>query len=161
MNAEDLEAARGVAFRYIGYAARSRSELEKRLEREEYEPDIVQAVIAECEGAGWVDDQKFAGDWIADRADRKMYGKTRLKMELQRKGIDKDTLLEALDKVDDEGELKRALAAIQTKWKPDVYGMMDRREQQAEKQKLSGFLMRRGFNWATIKQVFAQLMPND
>ena len=37
MNAEDLEAARGVAFRYIGYAARSRSELEKRLEREEYE----------------------------------------------------------------------------------------------------------------------------
>ena len=118
-------------------------------------------MIAECEGAGWVDDEKFAGDWIADRADRKMYGKSRLRMELQRKGIDKDTLTEALDKVDDDSERRRALAAIQVKWKPDIYGMMDRREQQAEKQKLSGFLMRRGFNWTTIKQVFAELMPND
>ena len=52
-----------------------------------------------------MDDTKFAHDWIADRADRKKYGKTRLKMELQRKGIDKETVGEALDKIDDEDEL--------------------------------------------------------
>ena len=135
MKAEGLEAARAVAYRYIGYAARSRREIEKRLERDEFTPDIIQAILAECEAQGWVDDTKFAGDWIADRADRKKYGKTRLKMELQRKGIDKDTLNEALDKVDDEDELKRALAAAQSKWRPDTFFGLPREAQQAEKTK--------------------------
>lgn len=161
MSTEDLEAARAVAFRFIGYAARSRSEMEKRLEREAYAPDVIAAVVAECEAAGWVDDEKFAKDWIDDRADRKKYGKTRLKMELQRKGIDKDTLTEALDAVGEEDELARCRAAAQTKWKPDVYALLDRKEQQAEKQKITNFLMRRGFNWSTIKQVLAELAPNE
>ena len=157
----DIESARGVAYRFIGYAARSRSEMEKRLEREEFAPDVIAAVIAECEAAGWIDDAKFANDWIADRADRKKFGKTRLKMELQRKGIDKDTVSEALDKMDDDAELLRARGAAQAKWKPDVFALLDRNEKQAEKQKLANFLMRRGFAWSTIKQVLAELMANE
>ena len=152
-----IEEARVVAYRFIGYAARSRSEIEKRLERDEFTPEVIAAIVAECEAQGWIDDTKFAGDWIADRADRKKYGKTRLKMELQRKGIDKDTLNEALDKVDDEDELKRALAAAQSKWRPETFFSLPRDAQQAEKQKLSNFLMRRGFTWTTIKKVLAEL----
>ncbi len=159
--ADTMEEARAVAYRFLGYAARSRSEIEKRLERDEFTPEIIAAILAECEAQGWVDDTKFAGDWIADRADRKKYGKTRLKMELQRKGIDKETLNEALDKVDDEDEFKRALAAAQSKWRPDTFFGLPRDAQQAEKQRLSNFLMRRGFTWATIKQVLAELAPRD
>ena len=161
IDATDLEAARGVAFRFIGYAARSRNEIVHRLERDEFTPEVITAVLTECETNGWVDDEKFAKDWIADRADRKQYGKTRLKMELQRKGIDKETLTEAIEAVDDDDERKRALAAAQTKWRPDRVLGLSWAEKQAEKQKLTNFLMRRGFVWSTIKQVLTELMPNE
>ena len=161
MSSNDLEAARGVAFRFLGYSARSRKEIVERLERDEFTPAVIDAVLAECEINGWVDDDKFAKEWIEDRADRKQYGKARLKQELQRKGIDRETLDTALGEVEDEDEKRRALAAARTKWREESMQGLSREALHAEKRKLSNFLMRRGFTWSTIRQVLAEILPND
>ncbi len=152
---DDLEAARVVAFRFLGYAARSRSEMQRRLERDEFAPAVIEAVLAEVVARGWVDDAQFALRWVEDRADRKKYGRGRLAAELRRKGVDKDEVTAALDTVAEEDELERARQAAASKWKLESDDP-DRMAMQAEKKRVASFLQRRGFGWRIITQVLAE-----
>ncbi|HZT41046.1 MAG TPA: regulatory protein RecX [Chthonomonadaceae bacterium] len=160
MNKEELEAARAVALRFMGYTARSRAEVERRLTRAEFPPEVVTAVLDELEERGWLDDAQLAQAWVADRADRKKYGRRRLAAELKRKGVDKETLQEAVGAIADADEMERALAAARMKWHPEVLETADSSALQAEKRRLAEFLQRRGFSWEIITQVLAQLMAN-
>lgn len=161
MDTEALASARNIAARYLGYSARSRTEIARRLSREDFTPDIIEAVIAEMEAMGWVDDAKFANDWVGDRADRKHYGRTRLAAELQRRGVDRDTASEALDTLDEESELRRALEVARSRWKLEPGHAVDRAALEAEKRKMAGFLQRRGFGWPIITKVFHALTQNQ
>src|SRR5690348_5028226 len=160
MDKEILEAARAVAFRFLGYTARSRAEIERRLERAEFAPDVIAAVTAEMAAAGWLDDERFARDWVGDRADRKMYGRGRLAAELRRRGVDKETVAEALEPLDEESESRRAHAALKDRLRPELLAEADAETRQAEKRKLAGFLQRRGFSWQIITQVLDEAMKN-
>jgi regulatory protein len=156
----DIEAARVVAFRFLGYSARSRAEIQKRLERDEFPDKIITQVIGELETAGYLDDTKFAQDWVEDRADRKRYGRTRLAAELNRKGVDRESIQEALEGMDEDAEFGRALRAAEAKWDPETLRALDFLTFQAEKKRIAGFLQRRGFSWQTITKVLAALMEN-
>ena len=160
MEPNSLEAARGVALRFLGYSARSRSEMQKRLERDEFAPEIIEAVLAELEARNWVNDAQFARDWVEDRADRKKYGKSRLAAELWRKGVDKDEVTAALDTVEEADELARARAAAASRWKLDL-SETDREAIQSEKRRIGAFLQRRGFGWGIITQVLAEHTANQ
>ncbi len=160
MQPNNLEAARAVALRFLGYSARSRSEMQKRLERDEFAPEIIAAVLAEMEARNWVNDAQFARDWVEDRAERKKYGKGRLAAELRRKGVDKDEVTAALDTVEDADELARARSAAATRWKLSE-DETDREALQAEKRRVAAFLQRRGFGWAIITQVLAERAANQ
>lgn len=156
----DMEMARIVAYRYLGVSARSEKEIERRLERAGFLPDIIAAVIAELIAQNYLNDEQFAQDWVADRADRKRYGKRRLQQELSNKGVDKETIQESLQTVEDEDELRRALDAAQAKLRGVDVQNLNRDEWLAEKRRLTGFLQRRGFGYDIIKKVFAQLVSN-
>lgn len=160
MNAQDLEAARAVAFRFIGYTPRSRAEVERRLARADFAPDIIEKILAECEAVGWIDDEAFAQRWVEDRADRKKFGAARLAAELRRKGIDKETVTEALSATSEEEELERARAAARSRWRADTVAGLAAEELETEKRKLVNFLQRRGFSWRIITQVLAETMAN-
>ena len=160
MQPNNLEAARAVALRFLGYSARSRSEMQKRLERDEFAPEIIAAVLAELEARNWVNDAQFARDWVEDRAERKKYGKGRLAAELRRKGVDKDEVTAALDTVEDDDELARARSAAASRWKLSE-DETDREAIQAEKRRVAAFLQRRGFGWAIITQVLAERAANQ
>src|SRR5581483_3123635 len=160
MNAQDLEAARAVAFRFIGYMPRSRAEVERRLARADFAPEVVAKVVAECEAVGWIDDEAFARRWVEDRADRKKFGAARLAAELRRKGIDKESVTEALSAASEEAELERARAAARSRWRADVVAGLAAEARDAEKRKLVNFLQRRGFSWPIITQVLAETMAN-
>jgi regulatory protein len=160
MQPNNLEAARAVALRFLGYSARSRSEMQKRLEKDEFAPEIIAAVLAELEARNWVNDAQFARDWVEDRAERKKYGKGRLAAELRRKGVDKDEVTAALDTVEDADELARARSAAASRWKL-IEDETDREALQSEKRRVAAFLQRRGFGWAIITQVLAERAANQ
>ena len=88
MKSLDIEAARTVAFRFLGYSARTRAEIEQRLSRDEFPDEIVAQVVRELEADGYLDDAGFARRWVEDRADRKRYGRARLASELNGWKID-------------------------------------------------------------------------
>ena len=156
----NLEAGREVALRFLGVSARSRSEIERRLQRDEFPVDVIEQVIGEMEALGYLNDEQFAKDWIADRADRKRYGKTRLAAELSRKGIERDVAKEALASIDPDDEAARARKAAEAKWDRDALATLDIGQLQAEKRRITSFLQRRGFSWQTITKVLADLTVN-
>jgi regulatory protein len=161
MKSLDIEAARVVAFRFLGYTARTRNEMEQRLLRDEFAPELVAQVIGELEGKGYLDDAGFARHWVEDRADRKKYGRVRLSAELNRKGIDRETAAAALDNIEEDDEVRRATQAAQSRWKAESLELLDMQALQKEKSRISGFLVRRGFSWQTIKKVLAELTENN
>lgn len=161
MKSLDIEAARVVAFRFLGYSARTRAEIEQRLGKDEFPPAIVSQVIDELVSMGYLDDAGFARHWVEDRADRKRYGRIRLAAELNRKGIDRETAAEALEVIGDEDELRRAMQAVGAKWPTGSLDSRDIAAVRKEQRRISGFLLRRGFSWQTIKKVLDALAENS
>jgi len=152
---EKLKAARAVAFRFLGYSARSCAEIERRLDRGGFDPSVTAVVVAELRQEGYLDDESFASDWIKDRADRKQYGRSRLKAELVQRGVDGETIQQAIGAVTAEDEFRRALEIALKKQPLTPLTTQGRDELLQADQKLAQMLHRRGFTWDIVKQVLA------
>jgi len=161
MDSERLEEARKIALKFLAGTARSVVEIERRLSRADFEPEYIEAVIEEAKSRGWVDDTAFAQAWVEDRADRKGYGKTRLAQEMRGKGLDKETISDALGEIAPEAETQRAKDVAQSRWDKIYRDGLDSATVYAEKQKLSQFLLRRGFSYPIVRQVIAEVTQNN
>ncbi len=151
---EPLIEARLLAENYIDYAPRTRREVERRLQRAEYDQDVIEAVLNGLEHANLINDTEFSALWVESRARSKKLGRARLSNELRLKGVDKEIVESAVDVLSDEDQLEAALVLAQKKWKEG-----DERDP-AAKRRLAGFLQRRGYNWSIIEQVFRRLSSN-
>ncbi len=160
MTDTELKAARAVAFRFLDHSARSSAEIERRLERGGYDADTTALVISELQRDGYLNDDKFANDWIQDRADRKRYGKIRLASELANRGIDRDTVNQAIGAVSEEDEVRRAMEIASSRSPENPLQPGNREERQVADRKLAQMLLRRGFNWEIVKQVLVRREEN-
>jgi regulatory protein len=161
MNSTDLEAARAVVFRFLGYSARSSAEIDRRLERGGFEPIVRQAIIDELTESGHLNDGKFAADWIGDRADRKRYGKSRLAAELSRRGVETEAIKDAIGEISEEDEVRRAIEIANSKMPVCSSPDGDPKNAAAADNKLCQYLQRRGFGWQVIKQVLKDRSENS
>jgi len=94
-----------------------------------------------------IDDAKFAIWWVEQRNSFRPRGKRALEAELRQKGIEKDFIIKALDKVkiDEVKIAKELLRKKKYRWEK-----LDKFE---AKKKMTGFLARKGFGWNIIKKV--------
>lgn len=94
------------ALRLLAVRDRSRAELVQRL-GEAAPPDVVEGVVRWLEGLGYVDDRRFAENWVKSRSRR--YGPVRLEMELRGKGLAPEAVEDALARcAPDEESLEEA-----------------------------------------------------
>ncbi|MCS6775935.1 MAG: regulatory protein RecX [Chloroherpetonaceae bacterium] len=156
-----LEAAYQIALRYLGHAPRSRAQIERRLTRGGFAPDIIAQVIDRLQSRGWVDDAQFARDWIDDRADRKRYGRRRLAQELRCRGVPAEQIEAALERLSPEAEIARALAALRARWEPQVLLQADPMSLRTEKQRIARFLQHRGFESDIITEALRQFLTPE
>jgi regulatory protein len=160
MTETELKAARAVAFRFLGHSARSGAEIERRLERGGFDTEVTADVVAELRRDGYLDDDRFASDWIHDRADRKRYGKTRLASELTSRGVDRDIVKQAIGEVSEEDEIRRAMEIAAAKAPANPLSIQNHEEMLKAEHRLAQMLQRRGFNWEIVKQVLALRAEN-
>jgi len=99
-----------------------------------------------------VDDQAFARAWVENRNTFHPRGRSALRIELRRKGLDDETIRAVLDGLEEEDEENLALQAARTQARR--YASL---EWQAFRQKLGGFLARRGFSYATLAPVISKV----
>ncbi len=157
--AEEVHKAMEAALGLLDVRARATREIKTRLALKGYEEDVIQKVLAKLVRMELLDDAQFAAQWVQAKTrveGSRPMGRRRLSQELFQKGVSKEEVTEALEKVTDDAELELARAAARKKVRavpsnPDAL--------RAEQQKMIGFLQRRGFGWQVVKQVTREVLP--
>lgn len=117
---------------------KTEAQLRKKLEESEYPKEAVESAIAYVISYGYLDDRRYAEHYIEWKKQGK--GKARLKMELAQKGISREIIEEVLESTD-FGETREIIRQIILKKRKTNIPMNEK-----EKQRLYGFLMRKGFS---------------
>lgn len=127
---------------------KTEAQLRKKLEESEYPKEAVESAIAYVTSYGYLDDRRYAKHYIEWKKQGK--GKARLKMELAQKGISREIIEEVLESTD-FGETREMIRQIILKKRKTNIPMNEK-----EKQRLYGFLMRKGFSSSDILAVIRE-----
>jgi regulatory protein len=138
------------ALHFLSYRPRSSAEVRQNLVKRGTPEALVQETLVRLERAGLVNDRNFAQAWVDNRNTFQPRSKSALRFELKRKGLSDEVVQTVLDeKVDDEFLAFEAAR----KYASRLAG----REWLDFRQKLSGFLARRGFSFTTITPIVSKV----
>ena len=127
---------------------KTEAQLRRKLEESEYPKEAVESAIAYVTSYGYLDDRRYAEHYIEWKKQGK--GKARLKMELVQKGISREIIEEVLESTDFGETREMSRQIILKKRKTDIP------MNEKEKQRLYGFLMRKGFSSSDILAVMRE-----
>jgi len=137
------------ALRLLSYRPRSESEIRTRLRRADTSAEATDETIERLRGAGLIDDEAFAQDWVDGRQSHSPRGRRLLASELRAQGIERQILESAVAGVDDFESAYRAAERRSSSLQSLPYPQF--------RQRLSGFLLRRGFDYETVRKTVATL----
>ncbi|PRZ43624.1 regulatory protein [Antricoccus suffuscus] len=123
--------------------ARTSHELRTAMQGKGYPDDSIRRVLARLTELRYVDDRQFAMMWVEDRHRNRGSSRTALRFELERKGVDRDLIDEALEQIDGAHERARAyqLASAKLRGAPARV----RQDEEGLRRRLVGMLARRGY----------------
>jgi regulatory protein len=131
------------------------AEMTKLLERREIEPDEVEAEIARLEGVGLLDDQALAENLVRTLQERKGLGRSAVSAELRRRQVDPLAIEQALDAIDTDDELERAIEVATKR-----AGQLRSYDPETAKRRLGAYLQRRGYSGSVFSAAMeAALKP--
>lgn len=134
------------ALHLLNYMDRTEENLRGKLKRDLYPEDIIEQAMQYVKSFGYIGDADYARRFIENRKNAK--SRLEIKMALLQKGVSKEIVQSALDEsYDRQGEMVaiRKLAARK--------GYSEETSTDAEKKKLYGYLLRKGFRHEDIRQV--------
>ena len=152
MNATLLSKALDSAYRYLARGPRSRFEVERRLRQKNFPDPVIHQVLRQLEEFRYLDDRALALQWARDRLTRRHWGPSRLRMELERKGIAREWTEEAIRELFEErDESTHAAELVAQRLKGR--GLRDSKEYR----RLFAYLFRRGYSPDVIQCVLRRL----
>ncbi len=153
---DEREAVYQKALHFLSFRPRSSDEVRRNLSKRGVPEALIAATLQRLQEAGALDDAAFAQAWIENRSTFRPRSKSALRFELRRKGLDENAVAAALDGAVDEEALARAAAR---KYAARLAGL----EWPEFRQKLGGFLARRGFPYAIsapiVSEVWKEISP--
>jgi len=156
-NDEEFNSAKDKALRLMSYRLRSEKELRERLKKEEYPAAAIDRALEHLRSLRLLDDTAFAHALVHDLILKKSAGKTLLQRELRKKGISKEIIADTLREMNDsEEEIERALNVARTLLKRYQTSRKST-EVKKQQQRITAFLMRRGFEFSIINKVTRKL----
>lgn len=122
--------------------------LREKLREGEYPEACIEEALAYVESYGYVDDLRYARDFIAYNLERK--SRMRIEQDLLRKGIRKDTVRAVFDELEEQGTRQDEAAMIKNILEKKKYDAKTADRQ--EKQRMYAFLYRKGFHSEAINR---------
>lgn len=149
---DEQQSAYSRALHFLSFRARSHQEVRTYLERKGYATEVIEAVLAQLEEDGFLDDARFSREWVENRTTFRPRSQSMLGWELKHKGVSPEAIETALAEADlDDANL--ALEAAQR-----ALGRYADLPWEDFARKLGAYLQRRGFSaqvtWATIRQLW-------
>ena len=140
------EQTKNKALRLLDRRDFSRAELTKKLVEKGESPEDAEAVVARLEALGVVDDRRYAALVVRQYAG-KGYGFRRVRMELQRRGVPRELLDEALEEMPAQDD------ALLTLLRRKLGDSFDR----ADVKRATDSLARKGYGWDEIGAALQRL----
>lgn len=151
--AEAGEKAYQRALNFLSYRVRTEVEIRRNLAKHDTPENVVEGVLERLRRNRLVDDSYFAQTWVANRSDFRPRGRRALHSELRQKGIADEIIQDALQNLDEQTLALRAAEKNARKYR--------QLEWPEFRQKLLGFLARRGFNYdvaaPAVEQAWARM----
>ncbi len=146
LQAQDLhERAWQQAMLLLRWRARSEAEVRSNLEKHHFPPTVIQHTLERLRAQGFLNDRRFAQEWVANRNEFRPRSRKALTFELRCKGLSESDIQAAIEAVDEE-TLARAAAQA---WLRRLERQSARTGRTLEwhdfRKKLGDFLARRGF----------------
>ncbi|NLL42248.1 MAG: regulatory protein RecX [Firmicutes bacterium] len=145
--------AKAQALRLLTFRDRSEKELKERLERR-FSQDEAEEALAYVKKLGYVDDLRFAENYVQYRNRVRPTGNYLLRFELRNKGIEDSYIDQVLNPPEVEYELALSLARQRL-------GRLEKVEALARAGKLYGLLQRRGFPAHLARRAVGELLDSD
>lgn len=137
------------ALNFLSYRPRSKAEVGRYLRRKEVAPQVSEEVIRKLTRVRLLDDVSFAQYWVENREKFNPRSPRMLRYELRRKGVDSETISQALEGLNEEKSAYRAAAKRVRRW-----AHLDK---ESFRRKMGSFLKRRGFSYQVSKSVINRL----
>lgn len=152
--AEQSGRAFQLAVRYLQARPRSQAEVRDRLKRAEIAPELIKQTLERLQELDLLNDRAFAEAWVNYRNTTGPRGQKMLRSELLQKGVDRATVAEVLDDEELLGdEAARALELARGR----LRSYANVADWATFQRRLGGYLLRRGFDYATVRSVVAQV----
>lgn len=144
--ADTKEVAYQRALNLLSYRPRSEAEVQRKLTEAGFDETVIADTMERLRSANLISDTQFAKEWIENRSTFRPRGRRILAMELRQKGVADDVIQSALDGTVDEDELAYQAAVRKARRWADL-------EYAAFRERLSAYLLRRGFSYGTISDL--------
>ena len=148
-NEDAREKAMQQALLFLSYRARSEKEIRQNLKKHEYPEDAIEYAMTRLRENRLANDNEFAQAWVENRSTVRPRSRRALTMELRQKGLDEETVKQAVAGIDEEAlayetALKRAPRLASLEWSEF-------------RRKLSEHLARRGFPYSVVTSTVTRI----
>lgn len=153
---EELFSAKETALRILARRIHSEKEVRQKLKKKEISIKTITEVIDFLNDRKYLNDELYAERFTEERFLRRKYGFNRIKNELKLKGIDEQIINSVFSLYqNEEDEIKIAFDKAEKKLK--YYQKMKKYDEYQLKQKITAFLINRGFSYEVSRKVNSRL----
>lgn len=153
---EEFLKCKNSALRIVEKTYKTEKEMIDKLLQKGYEGIIIEKTIAFLKEYNFLNDEKYSLMYARDKS--KIQGKNKIKYSLMKKGIDKDTIENTLESMDNSVEEETAYNLAIKK-----YRILSKKENDKYKlnQKLIRFLLGKGYDYGLIKNVIKKVTNEE
>lgn len=146
------------AFRLLGRRMHSASELRRKLWNKDHEQKLIDEVIKDLKKNGYLNDDEFIREFVAEKIKTKSWSNKKVKTELLKRGIESKLIDEMMKGQASNSELENAMKLARKKYDQLIKKNLETKDL---RNKLSAFLFSKGFEYDLIKEVCNSLINNE
>ena len=152
-SAKDIMTA---ATNILVFADNTEKSLRDKLSNRGFDKETIDSAVVKLKEAGLINDARLIRSYTEYLADKKLYGRGRIKLELQRKGFDRELISESFeDCVSDVDFEENCVKLIRKK------NLVKKIRDSKTAQKVNAALARYGYGYAEIKYAYTRLLEEN
>lgn len=149
-------AAREICLRLLSFSPRTRAQLADALRRKGVPDDVAERVLGRYTEVGLIDDVAFSRAWVQSRHTGRGLARRALAAELRRRGVDDETVNEAVDELDPAQE-EAAARELVAKRMAATRGL----DSVKRTRRILGVLARKGYPGSMSYRLIREAMENE
>ena len=153
---DPVDVVRRIVLAQLTRGPRTRAQLAETCRRRGAPEAAVETVLDRFAELGLVDDEAFARAWVDSRHAGRGLARRALRHELRHRGVDEQTVAQALEVVDDEAERRSAEALVRAR----LPGLAQH-DRATRRRRLHGLLVRRGYSSGLALGVVDALLEQE